>query len=276
VTGPRSRRAREGQTSRSRKGSVAAEGTSILPTVLAFREAASEMDLGRSESARGPTPREQSRRRPGCPERHEEGTRDIVREKRIAFSRAFRPAACFGKSWLAGLGAATHRKANATGIGWCRRAAERELHSRARIEGSFGCARASYPGCRSRRASPRLMRSAYPVATERVNGSPANGFERHVGEKASRTCLAVAKPCGRRRPEPDARESAAGQRSLSYGRHLGPLSHASASRGHWDHGLGDSHSDTRRASANGAPESRDRGVRGASAHVARGRQRPPR
>jgi len=40
-------------------------------------------------------------------------------------------------------GAATRWKANATGIGWCQRAAGRKPHSRARKNGSNGCARAS-------------------------------------------------------------------------------------------------------------------------------------
>jgi len=229
------------------------------------------MDLGRSESARG-TPN-LANDRAGDP-----GARSATRRacatsfaKRAPPSlERFGPRLASRRSWLAGLGATTHRKANATGIGWCRQFA---------CEGRrlVGCARASYTGCRSRQASPRLERSAYPVATERVNGSPADRPQKgHVGEKASTTCLAVAKPRGRRRPEPGARKGVAGRRSLSYGRHPGPFSHTFRFTRAVDGGLGGDHRDTRRASANGSPETRDRDVRGASAHMARGRQCPPR
>lgn len=55
---------------------------------------------------------------------------------------------------LTGLRCGNASSANATGIPWCRRVAERELHSRVRIETLAGCARASVLGCRSRQASP--------------------------------------------------------------------------------------------------------------------------
>jgi hypothetical protein len=76
------------------------------------------------------------------------------------------------------VGAATHREADATGIGWCRRAAGRKSRSRARIGRSSGV-----PGRRNQVAEVgkrhRGFREArIPPATGRVNGNPDAGCSR--------------------------------------------------------------------------------------------------
>jgi len=223
------------------------EGTSILPTALPFARRCPRWILAGAKPREGlQTSRTiaPATRVPGAPRGGHARCRS--RHAHRLLSSASARDLPSGRSWLAGLGAATHRKANATGIGWCRQLA---------CEGRrlVGCARASYTGCRSRQASPRLERSAYPVATERVNGSPADGARKdRVGEKASTTCLAVAKPRGRGRPEPGARKGVAGRRSLSYGRHPGPFSHTYRFTRAVGGGLGGDHRDTERASASGA------------------------
>jgi len=82
--------------------------------------------------ARVSRPREQSRRRPGCPERHEEGTRDVVRDTRIAFSRAPRPATCLagGRGSQASVRQRIERPTQPASVG--------AGNSRARVEGSLG------------------------------------------------------------------------------------------------------------------------------------------
>jgi len=159
VKGPRSRRARAGHTARSRKGSIPAEGTSILSAALPFARQRSRRDLGRGEAVRGDSkPHEQSRRRPGCPRRHEEG----IREHRSRIALRLLSNVSARELLRAGHGSQAKRWAKLTegptqpasvGAGV---KAGRELHWRARAFGSFGCARASYPGCRSRQASSRL------------------------------------------------------------------------------------------------------------------------
>jgi hypothetical protein len=72
------------------------------------------------------------------------------------------------------LDAATHRRANATGIGWCRRAAGREPHSRAKIGGSKGVPARRYRLQKSA-SDAETQRSANPLATVRVNGGRARG-----------------------------------------------------------------------------------------------------
>jgi len=230
VTGPRSRRARAGKTARSRKGSIPAEGTSILPAALPFARRRSRRDLGRSEAVRGDSkPREQSRRRPGCPRRHEKGACEYRSRitPRLLSNVSARELLRQVMARRPSVSEKLTDKANATGIGWCRRAAERKLHSRARAFGSSGCARASYSGCRSRQASPKLREAR--TRWQRNAWTGAKAGPRPKGHapvaKASITCLAVAKPRGRQRPEPGARKGVAGQRFLPYGRHLGPFSH---------------------------------------------------
>jgi len=103
-------------------------------------------------AARFSRPHCQSRRRHGCPGRHEEGTRDIVQERaaRLCSNASALGLLCprpveriarkpvRGGSRFAGLRCGDASWTNATGIGWCRRVAERKLHSRARIERSLG------------------------------------------------------------------------------------------------------------------------------------------
>jgi hypothetical protein len=99
----------------------------------------------------------------------------------------------------------------------CRREAERKLHSRARIESSSGCARASFQGCRSRQATLRLREACLPVATGRVDGSlsaPEVRKDRRSAKRAARIGNAVAKPRARGSPEPGARKGVAGRRFL--------------------------------------------------------------
>ena len=92
--------------------------------------------------------------------------------------------------------AATHRRANATGIGWCRRVAGRKLHSRARIERSSGVPARRYQVAEvgKRRRGPekrvsRWQRGAWTGSLASERSARARG-----GEKASRTGIAVAKP----------------------------------------------------------------------------------
>ncbi len=124
--------------------------------------------------------------------------------------------------------AKTHRMANAAGIGWCRsNSGARAPLAREGLRLVWVC-----PCVVSRlqksASVAEAQRSAYPVATGRVDGSQGRDRPRKGQEpvaKASMVCIAVAKPRGRRRPEPGARKGAAGQRPLLYGRHLGPFSH---------------------------------------------------
>jgi hypothetical protein len=127
-------------------------------------------------------------------------------------------------------------RANATGIGWCRRVAERKLHSRARIDGSSGVPVRLI----------RLQKSANDVEVRRSVLPAGNGArgrepssrglrkESRGSAKASTTGTAVAKPWSRGRPEPGAREGVAGQRSSPDGRHprsfIGSFVHANGSR----------------------------------------------
>ncbi len=75
----------------------------------------------------------------------------LVKSARFAFARELRPVSCpvhasgtrraqagVCSSRFAGPPCGNARRANATGIGWCRRVAGRKLHSRARIDGSSG------------------------------------------------------------------------------------------------------------------------------------------
>jgi len=91
----------------------------------------------------------------------------------------------------------THRKTNATGIGWCRRVAGRELHSRARIEGSSGV-----PARRIQVAEVGKRRRGSEKRVPGGNGTrgrepkPTELERAKVGRKASTLCFAVAKPRG--------------------------------------------------------------------------------
>jgi len=138
-------------------------------------------------------------------------------KRAIAFTRALRPAICLVQT----RGSQGARCGNAS-------RGQRSRHRLVPAHGGAraplacedrrlaGCARASYSGCRSRQASPRLKRSAYPIATGRVNGSMADGGSKGPTsvKRASTICLAVAKPRGRPRPEPGVRKGVAGRGSL--------------------------------------------------------------
>jgi hypothetical protein len=109
-------------------------------------------------------------------------------------------------------------RANAPGIGWCRRVAERKLHSRARIERSSGCARASFQGCRSLQATLRFREACLPVANGargRGPSSPGIRKDSRGAKRAARIGVAAAKPRTRGSPEPGAREGVAGQGFLA-------------------------------------------------------------
>jgi len=107
---------------------------------------------------------------------------DVVQQHAHAFSRAPRPATrsvhASGTRWRkpsrAGRGsqvldAATCRRTDATGIGWCRRAAGRQPHSRARIDGSQGvpARRFTVAEVGERHRDPQEAR---PAGNGRVNG----------------------------------------------------------------------------------------------------------
>ena len=87
-------------------------------------------------------------------------------------------------------------EANATGIGWCRRAAGRKLHSRARIGSSKGVP-VRRNGCRSRRATTEVERSVIPAGngmTWTAAQLSRDPKRTHEGAKASGAGNAAAKP----------------------------------------------------------------------------------
>lgn len=117
--------------------------------------------------------------------------RALPRPRKWNASRA--KAACAERGSQA-LDAATHRRADATGTGWCRRAAGLTPHSRARIDGSQGVPARRY----------RLQKSASDAETQekrgrwqraRERGSSPNGSERTRSSGRSSTAGgAVATP----------------------------------------------------------------------------------
>jgi len=236
------------------------------------------MDLGRNESARGSP--DLANDRAGDP-----GARDATRRVRAtSFAKhasssleRFGPRLALRRSWLA-----DPRCGNASN----------GKRSRHRLVPARSGARAplAREDRRLVRVCPRVVfrlqkwasvaeaqGSAYPVATERVDGSLADGVrEDRFGEKASTTCLAVAKP--RRRPQAGAGRSRGRRGAKVLVARKAPradLPHVPlhAGRGWRSRRLPPWHRARKR---NGPHGSRDRGVRGASAHMARGRQRPPR
>jgi len=171
------RRRRDGATIQARTGEPSSarvrvlfseEDTLVLSTAEALRGARSREALADAKRDGVLQTPSCSSRRPGCPGRNEKGTREIVQRARVLpFLERSRPALCLihasgsrrAQAVLSRLrltGPTMRRRiarANAAGIGWCRRVAERELHSRVRIETLAGCARALSLGCRSRQAS---------------------------------------------------------------------------------------------------------------------------
>jgi hypothetical protein len=240
---------------------------------------------------RSSRPHHQSNRRPGCPRRHEKGTRDIVQERAARLSSS----------------ASAHdlprpRKWNTSCASRRVQVVARRPPMRQRIVGQrnrhrlvpassgakaplackdrtlVGCARASFQvaevGKRRRGSEKRVSRWQRGAWTGARPLESPQGFAR--GEKASRTGIAVAKPRSRGTPEPGAREGVAGQRFLLDGRHLGSLIRLARSRDRAEGGLGGFHGCAGRASdvthvgeATGMPEVR-------ITRIATGRERPPR
>ena len=199
---------------RSRKGSVASEGTLVLSTVSPFAGRHPRRGLGRSDEPRGSP--DHGANRAGDP-----GARGVTRRARAtssqeranhAFARTPRPvirlvrASGARRSESRRAQIAARRppvwqrtgEADATGIGWCRRAAERKFHSRARIGSSKGVP-VRRNGCRSRRATTEAERSVIPAG----NGTTWTAAQlsrdpkrTRGGAKASGAGNAVAKPRG--------------------------------------------------------------------------------
>jgi hypothetical protein len=242
-------------------------------------------------ATRSSRPHHQSNRRPGCPRRHEEGTRDIVQERAARL--------CSNAS---ALDLPCPRKWNTSCVSRRVQVEARRPPMRQRIAGQrnrhrlvpassgakaplacedrtlVGCARALFQVAEvgKRRRGPekrvsRWQRGAWTGARPLESPQGLTG-----GEKASRTGIAVAKPRSRGTPEPGARESVAGQRFLLDGRHLGSLIRLARSRDRAEGGLGGFHGCAGRASgvphvgeATGMPEVR-------ITRIATGRERPPR
>jgi len=182
---------------RSLQGFAMDEGTSIHRAVSPFARRHPSSGLGRGERARGcPTPRTIAPATKGARSATRRARAKSFAKRASPSLERFGPRLASRKSRLAGLDAVTPRRPTqpaSVGAG----------NSRARI-GRLArvCPRVVSKVAEGRQASPRLKRSAYPVATGRVNVSLANGSERPRGEKASTTWVAVAKPRRSRRPEP--------------------------------------------------------------------------
>jgi hypothetical protein len=130
-----------------------------------------------------------------------------------------------------------------------------------------GCARASYQGCRSRQASPRLIEARTRWQWDTWTGAGPAGPKGQVGQRRRQPGRAVAKPRGQAKAGAGRSKGRRGAKvPVVRKAHRAAPPTRTASRGRAGSGLGDSHSG----------EGRDRGVRSASAHIARGRQRPPR
>jgi len=125
-------------------------------------------------------------------------------------------------------------------------------------------------------ASPRLREARIRWQRNAWTGAWPTGSVRTASVKrrrqpASRCPSRVAGP----RPEPGAREGVAGQRSLSHGRHLGPISHTYRFTRAVGGGLGDYRRGTGRASATGHMGAAT-GVSEARPHTWRGEDNAPR
>jgi hypothetical protein len=226
VTGPRSRRARVGHTARSRKGSVAAEGTSILPTVLPFARRHPKWILaGAKPYAGSPDPVHDRAGDPGARSATRRARAKLVREARVVFTRTFRPAACLVQV-VARRPSARKRVERPTQPASVGAGAQRG-ESSTRVRGS-----------KARRVCPRVVsrlqksasvaeaqRSAYPVASERVDGSLADkGPRGPVSVKRRRHLVSRWPSHGASEGRSRALERASrGEGSCPHGRHLGPL-----------------------------------------------------
>jgi len=138
---------------------------------------------------------------------------------------------------------ATRLRANATGIGWCRRVAGRKPHSRAKSDSSLGVP-ARRHWLQKSANDAQVQRSTTRWQTERVNEDqgPKDAFQKKPNwdSKASTIGTAVAKPRCRERPEPGVRKDVAGQRFSRDGRHSRSILWSARSRESCGGGLGDS------------------------------------
>jgi len=183
------------------------------------------MDLGRYVARAGSSrSRKRTCRRPGCQELHEEGARHRSQKAaRFPSLGPLRPMTRLGRGSQANPMRCKSHRGDQRSRHRCRRAAERKPRSRARIGRSSGVP--------TRRK--RLQKSASDVTGPEKRASrwqgdawtgarPAQAHEKaRVGETASISGVAAAKPRRRPRSEPGAREGVAGRRSLPDGRHSG-------------------------------------------------------
>jgi hypothetical protein len=251
------------------------------PSGAAFREAAFAKGSWPERSrTRGLQTREQSRRRPGCPRRHEEGTceyrsriaprllSNVSARELLRQVTARRPSV-----------STTHQKANATGIGWCRQAAERELH---RVRGPS--ARQGVPVRRIQVAEVGKRRRSSEKRVPGGNGTcgrePRSGTPERACSRSQRRRQPASRWPNREAGEGPSRALERASRGKGPFRMEGISGRSlarTASRGRAGAGLGGSRTwhqaRERRWTRCG---NRDRDVRSASAHVARGRQRLPR
>jgi hypothetical protein len=246
-----------------------AEGTPIHQTVSPFARRHPSSDLGRGERARGyPTPRTIAPATTGARSAARRArAKSFANAPRLLSSASARDLLRAGRGSLVSarkriegqrnrhrLVPATRVRGSGSSIGvparriqGCRKSASVAEAPEKRVPGGNG-AREREPGQR--------VRKGQLVKRRRQPGS--RWPNRASGEGSSQ----------------GARKGIAGQRSLSNGRHLGPLSHRYRFTRPVGVGLGGDCHGNERVSAKGRGGRRDRGVRSASAHMARGRQRP--
>jgi len=170
-----------------RKDSLTEEGISVFSTASAFAgwrsrralaEAKCDAVLQASSSFRigDPDARDATRRvrARSSKERTFHLSRAVLIRNLLLHASGFRRAqVVVSRLRLTGSRCGNASRANATGIRWCRRVAERKLHSWVRIETLAGCARALLLGCRSRQATPRFREACSHRQTRRVDGNLA-------------------------------------------------------------------------------------------------------
>jgi hypothetical protein len=232
--------------------------------------------------------RDEPRRRHGCPRRQRGGharrrptarlcllssasARDSLRPRK--WNAVAQALAC--GSWLAGprRGNASQDRRNRHRLVPASSGATAPLACEDRR--LVGCARASFYGCRSRRATPRPTRSAARWQRTRERGSSSSGPERARSSQRSSTAgIAVATPRRRSRPEPGARKGVAGRRLSLDGRHLGSFSKRHRSRERDGGDLGGPHDGTFARERGVRREGGDRGARGTACTHRHGKTTP--
>jgi hypothetical protein len=178
-----------------------------------------------------------SNRRPGCPELHEEGTRELVKSARNAFARELRPANC--PVHASGTRRASSRRVQFTvrrPLVRQRTSGQRNRHRLVPASSGakaplaredrrlVGCARASIDKLQKSANDAEVQRSVTPRwqrDTWTGTQPPKAPQGSRGGAKASDASTAVAKPWRWKKPEPDARKGVAGQGFSLDGRHLG-------------------------------------------------------